>query len=294
MKTLCSLLLKTVLLLPFSLIYAQESEVSPEMSAFEEFNKSLGWKFEGSGDLKHWASIEIPEGFGYLDGSDTDKLMQKFGNLPDEYEGMISPEHLEWFVLFQFDKSGYVKDDEKDDLDAAKMLKSMKENDEASNEYRLSQGLDTLSTEGWAVEPKYNESTNNLEWGVILRSGNGNKSVNYHTKLLGREGVMHVTLVGDPEALQSILPEYQSSLKGFSYNEGKKYVDFRDGDKIASYGLTGLIAGGALYGAAKLGFFAKFLVFFKKGFKAIIIGAIAVFAGIARFFKRFLGGNKEA
>jgi len=283
-------------LLP-ALINAQESSdssnPSAENAAFEEFIGSLEWQNEGTGELKDWATIDIPSGFNFLNGADADKLMQQFGNLPDEYEGMIAVDSLEWFVLFQFDDSGYVKDDEKDDLNADKMLKSMKESDVANNEYRQSQGLETLNTEGWAVEPQYNRETNNLEWGVILRSGSGERSVNYNTKLLGRNGVMHVTLVCDPSILENVLPTYQNSLKGFSYKEGKAYAEYRKGDKVAAYGLTALIAGGALYGAAKLGFLAKFILFFKKGFKVIIIGVIAIFVGIKKFFARITGGESK-
>ena len=111
--------------------------------------------------------------------------------------------------------------------------------------------------------------------------------MNYLTKLLGRDGIMNVTLVCDPEDLDSILPSYQDLLVGHSYKSGKSYAEYRDGDKIASYGLTALIAGGALYGAAKLGLLGNLILFFKKGFKFIIIGLVAVGAGINHVLWRF-------
>ncbi len=275
---------------------AQVDEAADALSAeqieFQNFLASLDWQDTGQGELEEWATIDIPMGFRFLNGEDTDTLLQAFGNLPDTYQGMISVPDVDWFVLFQFEDSGYVKDDEKDELNADELLEALQSGDEISNEYRVQQGIEPLYTEGWAVEPRYNEFTNNLEWGIILRSESGGKSVNYKTKLLGRNGIMNVTLVCDPAALESILPTYQDILTGHRYKTGKSYAEYRDGDKVASYGLTALIAGGALYGAAKLGILAKLLLFFKKGFKIIIIGVIAIGVALKKFFAGLAGRQK--
>lgn len=100
---------------------------------------------------------------------------------------------------------------------------------------------------------------------------------------------MNVTLVCNPEDLDSILPIYQDLLVGHNYNAGKSYAEYRDGDNIASYGLTALIAGGALYGAAKLGLLGNLILFFKKGFKLIIVGLVALGVAIKKFFARLAG-----
>ena len=270
-----------------------ESEAPAEESEFEKIYNSLNWKTEGEGELSEWATIKIPEGYRHLRGLDSDGLMQALGNLPDNYEGMISTDDLGWFVLFQFDDSGYVKDDEKDELDADALLESIQEGDEEGNNQRKAQGLEALYTEGWAIKPKYNESTNNLEWGIILRDESGDRNVNYNTKLLGRHGVMHVTLVCDPEELEAILPVYQKLLSGYTYKPGKTYGEYEEGDKVAAYGLTALVAGGALYGAAKLGLLAKFGAFFGKFFKIIAAGVVAVGIGIKKFFGKVTGGSSD-
>ena len=41
-----------------------------------------------------------------------------------------------WFVVFDFSDMGYVKDDDKDELDAKAILASIKEGTEASNKVR--------------------------------------------------------------------------------------------------------------------------------------------------------------
>lgn len=275
-------------------LFAQTDQQTTDEQAeaqmqFDQFVESLKWQAEGYGELKDWATIEIPSGFRFLNGTDADTLLQAFGNLPDTYEGLIAVNDIDWFVLFQFEDSGYVNDDEKDELDADKLLNSLQESDGPNNEYRRQQGIEPLYTEGWAMEPRYNQLTNNLEWGIILRSESGGRSVNYLTKMLGRNGIMNVTLVCDPEDLETILPTYQDLLVGHSYKDGNSYAEYRDGDKLASYGLTALIAGGTLYGAAKLGFLGNLILFFKKGFKFIIAGVIALGVGIKKLLARMSG-----
>ncbi len=209
--------------------------------------------------------------------------MEMFGNIPTNIEnGLICPSDLSWFVVFEFTDDGYVNDDEKDSLDADAILKDLKAGNAAGNERRKEMGLETLTLLGWAVPPNYNPQTNNLEWATKLQGEDGGVTINFFTKLLGRYGIMNATLVCNPDALDAILPDYQNLLTTYEYNSGNRYSEFKEGDKIAKYGLTGLIAGGALFAAAKTGLLGKFL-------KPILIGLAVVGAGIAKFFKKVTG-----
>lgn len=261
--------------------------------AEEEMNPiaALGWQTEGIGQVGDQAQIEIPSGYQFIEGSDTRKLMALFGNPPTDRElGLIAPEGLDWFIVFEYDGVGYVKDDEKDDIDGDAIMKAMKENDGPSNEMRAAAGMEALNTVGWAVEPNYNEDVNSLEWGLILQAASGGQSVNFLTKKLGRYGVMDVVVVCDPEALESVLPVAREVLTGYSYLPGKTYAEYQKGDKVAEYGLTALIAGGALFGAAKLGLLAKL----GKLWKVIALGAVAAFVAVKKFFGRLVGMNQQS
>lgn len=182
----------------------------------------------------------------------------------------------DWFVFFEFDDIGYVKDDEKEDLDADAILESMIEGTKRGNEVRRDRGWSELELVGWAVEPTYNELTNNLEWGTIVES-EGRQSVNYSVRILGRAGVMQVQLVCDVASLHTYLPAFRESLVGFNFNPGNTYAEFKEGDKIAEYGLAALVAGGALAGLAKAGILKKLL-------KPLIFGLVIA----AGFFRRML------
>ena len=87
-----------------------------------------------------------------------------------------------------------------------------------------------------------------------------------------------MTLVCDPQQMDATLPVSRELLGDFSYTSGHRYEEWRKGDKVAKYGLTALVAGGAAAVALKSGLF-------KHLWKLIVAAAIAVGA----FFKRIFG-----
>lgn len=257
---------------------------------FMEALETLGWERQGAGALDKWARIEIPAGYRFTDGEGAGQLLEMTGNIPDGSEsGVIATENFDWWVLFRFNDIGYVKDDEKDEIDPTKLLRQKQEAQNIGNEQRREMGLDELHVEGWAREPFYNEETNNLEWALLLRDSTGGMSVNYNSKILGRSGFMDAVLVCDPEQLDSVLPDFQNLVRGFHYQDGESYAEYKDGDKLAKIGLTALIVGGGAAMAAKTGLFAGLINLIAKGGKAVILGAVALFAGVVQGFRRLFG-----
>jgi uncharacterized membrane-anchored protein len=284
MKTnTCVLFLATALLLALaSPLHSQEEDVSAEdvaaLKAHSEFMENLSWQTQGMGSLGSRADIAIPEGYRFLGSGDASKLMEYYGNLTDGSElGFIAPVNLDWFAVFEFEDIGYVKDDEKDKLDADEILQQLKDGQIAANEELSRRGFSTLDVVGWHTPPFYNTETKNLEWAIKLNSSDGGEILNYKTKLLGRRGVMDVVLVCSEEQLASVIPEYQGLLQGYGFKRDESYAAYAKGDKIAEYGLIGLIAGGGLLVAAKSGLLAKF-------WKPIAIGLVAIGAFIKRIF----------
>lgn len=263
---------------------AEATAEQAQISGFQKLVESIDWKTEGSGTLGNIATLDIPGGYRFTAGPGTVKLMEAFGNLTSGSElGYISPMDMKWFAVLEFDDCGYVKDDEKDQLDGEKILEQLQAGQKSANEELSKRGMSTLEVLGWQTPPFYNPQTNNLEWAIRLRSSDGSQVVNYKTKLLGRRGVMDVVLVCDESQMATVVAEYQNLLKGFSYKKEESYAAFSKGDKIAEYGLTGLILGGGLLVAAKSGLLAKL-------WKPILVGLIAVGA----FFKRiFVGKTRE-
>ncbi len=168
------------------------------------------------------------------------------------------------------------------------MLAAIKKGNEYGNEQRKKMGAPPLTITGWEQPPKYNEETHNLEW-AIRGESEGTPIVNYNTRLLGRKGVMEVSLVVEPDKLTATLPTYQGLLKEYAFLAGQTYAEYKSGDKIAKYGLAALVTGGAVAVAAKTGLLATLVLFFKKGWKLLVIGVVAVGA----FFKRLIFGRSS-
>lgn len=262
-----------------------QEDTDDELAAWFEYLDSIDWVQSGDvGRMGDQALIDVPDGYVFTGRDGTQRLMEAFGNLLSDQEmGFVAPKldegnpDFDWFAVFEFDDIGYVPDDEKADLDPDEMLASMVENEKLANEKRREMGYETLNLLGWAMEPTYNEQTNNLEWAINLQSGGGDRVTNLNTRLLGREGVMKVTLVCDPEALTSTIPVYQEMLTSFGFQDGQRYAEYRKGDKIAKYGLTGLIVGGGVAALAKTGLLKKLL-------KPILIGLAALGLWIKKLF----------
>jgi uncharacterized membrane-anchored protein len=253
------------------------------VSAQDESLEKIKWTYGPSdGKLGQLAKVKIPYGFMFAGAEDTRKLMESMQNPVSGAElGFLSPEGGEWFVVYEYDETGYIRDDEKGSLDAAAMLASIQKGTEESNKMRRERGWAEMKVLGWAQEPHYDAVTHNLEW-AIKGETEGHPVINYNTRILGREGVMRVTLVADPDGLELVLPKFKNTLAGFDYLEGKRYAEFREGDKVAKYGLSALVVGGAAAVAAKTGFL-------KWAWKLLIVGI----AAIGAFLKKIIGMFKS-
>ena len=127
--------------------------------------------------------------------------------------------------------------------------------------------------------PYYDTTTNNLTWSLSLRDSVGDSSINHSVRLLGRGGVMHADLVADAGQLYDAMPVFNKIVAGYAYKSGHRYSEWRAGDKVAAFGLTALIGGGAVAAAAKSGLLGKL-------WKLIVAAIVAIGAGIKSLFKK--------
>lgn len=68
------------------------------------------------------------------------------------------------------------------------------------------------------------------------------------------------------------------------FNQGNRYADFdASSDKVATYGLAALVAGGV---AAKMGLFKLIWVFILGAKKLIIVGVLAISNWLRKLFKK--------
>lgn len=260
----------------------RQTKQSPSPTPAEQPPAIEGVKWQegpSTGELGNTAQVQVPAGYVFAGGDDTRLIMEANRNPATGRElGFVSPAAEEWFAVFEYDDVGYVRDDEKHSLDADALLESIKAGTEAGNKERLRRGWPAMTILGWEQPPRYDEVTHNLEWAIRAES-DGAPVVNYNTRLLGRGGVMEVTLVTDASELNATLPKFKKMLAGFEFKPGQKYGEFRTGDKMAAYGLTGLIVGGGTAVLVKSGAF-KWL------WKGLVVAGLALAAFIKKIFSR--------
>lgn len=223
------------------------------------------------------ATIKVQPGHAFLDAPNTRRFLELNLNPPRDNHYTLAAEDFSWFAVFFFESSGYVKDDEK--LDPDGLLKVLRDSDDRGNTERKRLGMPAIHTMGWRVPPHYDAATKRLEWGVELGQDDGQRVVNYTIRILGRRGVMHVTLVSDPQELDKDIATFKTALGGYDFAAGERYAEFRAGDRVAEYGLAALVLGGAAAVATKSGF-GKALI------KFVGIGVVALFGVIAALFRK--------
>lgn len=281
-----SLLVLTVVCISALIAFGQSNrkkatpEPTPSEPTWDSVFEEVKWvKGPSLGELGTTAQVQVPPGYLFAGADDTRTIMVANQNLVSGQElGFVAPAGESWFAVFEYNPMGYVKDDDKNSLDADAMLEEMKKHSVESNKERARRGWPTMTIIGWETPPRYDEITNNLEWALRAES-EGQPVVNYNTRLLGRGGVMEVTLVTDPALLAETLPKFKTMLSGFDFVQGQKYAEFRPGDKMAAYGLTGLIVGGGTAALVKSGAF-------KWIWKALVAAAVGIGALVKKIFSR--------
>ncbi|MBU3580776.1 DUF2167 domain-containing protein [Polynucleobacter sp. AP-Capit-er-40B-B4] len=268
---------KILVALSLSLLTIFSANAANELSEADKALLALDWKTSpATGDIGDKAKIKIPKDVLFLGNQDTQKFLKLNGNpeAPNTYT-IYNPTEG-WFAIFHFTAAGYVKDDEKIDADA--LMKSMKERDKVDNEDRKKEGLPPLYLDGWYIPPRYDSATKRLEWATKLHDEKNVSTINFSTRILGRGGYMSAVLVTDPKTLDRDIKSFNTALTKFEYNPGERYSEFKEGDKIAAYGLGALVAGGAAAAVAS-----------KGGFKLLWVAILGAFAAVGAFVKKLFG-----
>jgi uncharacterized membrane-anchored protein len=256
---------------------------------------TLKYQKSGKVTLSNIASLDIPKGFKYLDGKQASFVLHDlWGNPPTESLGMLMPENTSpylrdcWAIDITYEEDGHVKDDDAKDIKYDELLKQMQEKIKEQNPERVKQGGRAIELTGWAEQPSYDATTHKLYWAKKLRAlEDTTVTLNYNIRILGRKGVLVLNAIGNIDQLPEIKSQNPTILAATNFTPGNTYTEFNSSvDKVAAYGIAGLIAGGIL---AKTGLLAKIGILLLKFLKPLIIAVGAAFTGIVRFFK----GRKE-
>lgn len=301
---------------------ADETDAKAEVEGAPS-EQELPWKLGPAAlSLGHGVELALPASYQFLGQPEAGQIMAKMGNLyNDNLLGLVVPsgdgdqsdqgdqgDQDDYFITMRYDEEGYIKDDEA--LDGDDILKAMRDGEDEYNEERKKAGFPAIHADGWQEAPHYDKVKHQVIWGLTLTtpddaSDSGDKhahSVNYNTRVLGRKGYVSVNLVTDTVSLAKHKPAASSILAGTTFSAGQRYENFDEkNDKVAEYGLTGLVLGGMGLGVAKLvkiGLLAKFgKVIFAAllASKKVIVGLlIAAAAAVKRLFGRRASDQSQA
>lgn len=296
--TCCALCVAT---LPSSILAEQPNLTAEQQVVAEKLNKILKSLHPQSGvvalpDAK--ATLRLGDKYYFVNADESRKiLVDAWGNPPsaaDGILGMVFPSGKTflddtWGAVLSYDQSGYVSDEDAKTTDYGELLTELQSGEAQTNEARKRDGYEPLHLVGWAQQPNYDPATHSVIWAQNIKFGNQpDNSLNYDVRLLGRHGVLSLNLLSS----MSRLPEIADAAKSFSgaasFDPGARYADFnKDTDKIAEYGVGGLVAAGlGIAAAKKLGFLAIALGLGKKLIGFIVIGLLALRSRITAFFRR--------
>jgi len=231
------------------------------------------------------ARVALPDGFRYLSPADCATVLEKIWGNPkqDETLGMIVPAGFDplspgtWAVVMTFAEDGYVKDDDASKINYADLLQKMKEGTREASKAREKAGYPPIELVGWATPPRYDPAAHKLYWAKEIKFGNqAQNTLNYNIRILGRRGVLVLNAIAGMSQLKRVEDATPTLLSMVDFQEGHRYADFKQGtDKVASYGIAALVAGGI---AAKAGLLKGLWVAILALKKLIIVAVLALAA----------------
>lgn len=266
------------------------------LDSFEKIDKTIPYK-HGKVAVNNFLTLNVPPGYKFIPDSSAKMIVTDLWKNPKDESilGMVVPNDFSlsnmesWAFIVSYEESGYVKDEDAEDIDYDQMMKDIQSSEPESNAERVKQGYSELHILGWAAKPYYDKDRKILHWAKKIQVGNEatadeDLTLNYEVRMLGRKGVLSMNAVGSMYQLDTINKHIPDVLNIASFNDGFAYKDFNPSmDKVAAYTVGGLIAGKLI---AKTGL----LILLLKNIKLILLACFGFFGAfrkkIANFFSR--------
>ena len=291
-----------VAMLTVSLLHAKDPKdslqnaIDQQLKFVDSLQTALKWQTNQVMLPNGITKLNLPAQFKFLNAEQSQFILHDlWGNPPrPDVLGMIFPADADPYsdssfaFILSYEAEGYVKDDDADKINYDDMLKEIKESEPASNKQRAEDGYEAIHMIGWAQKPYYDKINKVLHWAKELQFGtDGGTTLNYEVRVLGRKGILSLNAIANMSELSLVKANIDKVLKIPEFTEGNRYSDFDEStDKVAEYGIGALVAGGLL---AKTGFFTIIGKFLLAAWKFILIGLIACWGMIRKFF----GGKKQ-
>lgn len=239
-------------------------------------------------------AIDLPAGQIFVPAQQANRVMVALGNRDlAGRAGLIIPvdEKQPWLIDVEWVKEGYVKDGDAKEWQPDAMLDSLKEGTEEDNKRREKEGIPQIEIVDWVEKPTYDGTTHHLIWSLASHDkgapANTAQTINYNTYALGRDGYFSLDLITGNDTIAQDKGAVKAVLDHLAYNEGKRYENFNAStDKVAAYGLAGLIGVVAI---KKMGLLAGLGIFLLKIWKIAMVALLGGWAALRRQFARLFG-----
>lgn len=202
------------------------------------------------------ATIDLGAGYDFYPPAEARRIMiEIWGNAPEEADGVLglimpagqSPMGDAWGAVVRYEDIGHVADDRVAAADYDALLEQMRTMEDKLNRSRAGQGYPTITVSGWAERPHYDPANHSLVWARDLAFSDSVKhTLNYEVRLLGRDGVLSLNFLAVIDRLPQIREAAATIAARTRFDPGASYADFDpDRDRLAAYGLAGLVAQGS-------------------------------------------------
>lgn len=262
-----------------------EAARTKELDELNWLSGADGYQVEAS-----HSTVKPPAGFSTLLGKDAQRYEYLINGVEFAHTEIVmySPtDHVE--VAIEFLPEGFVKDNDWSDIDPDDFLKQLIDRQRKANKVRAANGQAPFDIIGWLEKPSYDEATHTAHY-VLELSNDQEHWPNPVAVKLGREGYHKFIWVGDMEQYKKDGPQVLAAvLDSHSYDEGYRYADHKAGDKIAAYGIAGLVAAvaGVKLGKGLLAGALAFVAIAGKKLAILVVPlAMGLWAGVKRFFRR--------
>jgi len=261
-------------------------EPAPTQGPAKADQDGLGYE-TGMVKVGSYATMALGDGWRYLQAAGARRVVEKVWHNPPNASviGLVFPPDAGprdgYAIVVSYESDGYVKDDDAAGLDYADLLKTMQQDTKADSVRRQKAGYETVELLGWAEPPHYDAKEKKLFWAKKLRFGGADEAqLNYDVRVLGRGGYLVLTALAPAVALDAVANGCKEILGVTEFVEGQRYSDFSPSyDKVAAYGIGGLIAGKLLL---KVGLFKAILALWKP----IAIGFVALLGVVGKLLGR--------
>ncbi|TAF34939.1 MAG: DUF2167 domain-containing protein [Cytophagales bacterium] len=234
--------------------------------------------------------LNVPPHYKYLDATQSQELHTRIWNNQGTRSpgaGILFKANFDpvdpnvWATEISYEKVGHVEDTDASDLEKSDLLRQIRDDIHELNEQRAKNGLPEIELVGWAEKPRYDPSTHTLYWAQELKFSSDDSNVlNYNMRVLGRNGVLNLNIVGNMADFEEIKHEAELIRRSFKFQPGHRYEDFDSNiDEIAVMSVAGLVAGKLI---AKFGVW----ILFVKLWKWLAAGLLASLPFLRKYFKK--------